>query len=82
MAIELKWACSQHWRAVAMLEPLDRCRKESTLFQFTSKRLREFINPNHLLIQIDDQLDFARLSGSRWRRGTVPTSADPPSIPR
>ena len=33
-----------------MLEPLDRCRRDSTLFQFTSKRLRDFIDPNHLLI--------------------------------
>ena len=44
-----------------MLEPLDRCRRDSTLFQFTSKRLRDFIDPNHLLIQIDEQLDFAKL---------------------
>ena len=44
-----------------MLELLDRCRRDSTLFQFTSKRLRDFIDPDHLLIQIDDQLDFAKL---------------------
>ena len=44
-----------------MLEPLDRCRRDSTLFQFTRKRLRDFIDPNHLLIQIDEQLDFAEL---------------------
>ena len=44
-----------------MLEPLDRCRRDSTLFQFTSKRLRDFIDPNHLLIQIDEQMDFAKL---------------------
>ena len=41
--------------------PLDRCRRNSTLFQFTSKRLRDFIDPDHLLIQIDEQLDFAKL---------------------
>ena len=29
-----------------MLGPLDRCRRDSTLFQFTSKRLRDFIDPN------------------------------------
>ena len=29
------------------------------MFQFTNKRLRDFIDPNHLLIQIDDQFDFA-----------------------
>ncbi len=44
-----------------MLEPLDRCRRDSTLFQFTAKQLRDFIDPNHLLIQIDEQLDFAKL---------------------
>ncbi len=44
-----------------MLEPLDRCRRDSTLFQFTSKRLRDFIDPNHLLIQIGEQMDFAKL---------------------
>ena len=44
-----------------MLEPLDRCRRDSTLFQFTTKQLRDFIDPHHLLIQIDEQLDFAEL---------------------
>ena len=44
-----------------MLEPLDRCRRDSTLFRFTSKRLRDFIDPDHLLIQIDERLDFAKL---------------------
>lgn len=45
-----------------MLESLDRCRRDSTLFQFTSRPLRDFTDPNHLLIQIDEQLDFARLA--------------------
>ena len=44
-----------------MLEPLDRFRRDSTLFQFTEKRLRDFIDPEHLLIRIDEQLDFAKL---------------------
>ena len=44
-----------------MLEPLDRLRRDSTLFQFTSRQLRDFIDPNHLLIQIDEQMDFAKL---------------------
>ena len=44
-----------------MLEPLDRCRRDSTLFQFTTKQSRDFIDPNQLLIQIDEQLDFAEL---------------------
>ena len=44
-----------------MLEPLDRYRRDSTLFQFTDKSLRGFIEPEHLQIQIDEQLDFAKL---------------------
>ena len=44
-----------------MLEPLERCRRDGALFQFTNKRPRDFIDPNHLLIQIDEQLDFAKL---------------------
>ena len=44
-----------------MIEPLDRSRRDSTLFQFTTKELRDFIDPKHLLIWIDEQLDFAKL---------------------
>ena len=44
-----------------MLEPLDRFSRDSTLFQFTSRRLRDFIDPKHLLIQIDEEFDFAKL---------------------
>ena len=44
-----------------MLESLDRYRRDSTLFQFTTKQLRDFLDPNHLLIQIDEQLDFTKL---------------------
>ena len=44
-----------------MLDPLDRHSRNSTLFQFTTKRLRDFIDPNHLLIQIDEQFDFQKL---------------------
>ena len=44
-----------------MLGSVDRSRRDSTLFQFTTKRLRDFIDPNHLLIRIDDQFDFAKL---------------------
>ena len=38
-----------------------RSRRDSTLFQFTTKQMRDFIDPNHLLIRIDEQLDFAKL---------------------
>ena len=44
-----------------MLKPLDRHRRDSTLFQFTTRRLRDFVDPAHLLIRIDEQCDFARL---------------------
>lgn len=44
-----------------MIEPLDRLRRDSTLFQFTTRQLRDFIDPNHLLIRIDEHLDFAKL---------------------
>ena len=44
-----------------MLEALDRHSRDSTLFQFTTKRLRDFIYPKHLLIQIDERFDFKKL---------------------
>ena len=44
-----------------MIEPLDRSRRDSTLFQFTTRQLRDFIDPNHLLIRIDERLDFTKL---------------------
>ena len=44
-----------------MIEPLDRSCRDSTRFQFTTKQLRDFIDPNQLLIRIDEQLDFAKL---------------------
>ncbi len=45
-----------------MLEPPDRRRRHSTLFQLTNKGLRDFIDSNHLSIRIDGQLDFAKLA--------------------
>ncbi len=42
-----------------MPEPLDRFRRDSALFQFTEKRLRDFVGPGHLLIQIDERLNFS-----------------------
>ena len=44
-----------------MLDPLDRHSRDSTLFQFTTKRMRDFIDPKHLLIQIEEQFDFQKL---------------------
>ena len=45
-----------------MLEPLDRSRRNPTLFQFTPKQLRDFIGPKRLLVRIDEQLDFGKLT--------------------
>ena len=45
-----------------MLKILDRCRRDSTLFQFTARRLQDFIDPDHLLVRIDEQIDSARLA--------------------
>ena len=45
-----------------MLKPLDRCRRDSTLFQFTTRRLRDFIDADHPLIRIDYQFDFGKLA--------------------
>ena len=44
-----------------MLEPVDRYRRESALFQFITKQLRDFIDPNHILVQIDEKFDFPKL---------------------
>ena len=65
-----------------MIEPLDHSRRDSTLFQFTTRQLRDFIDPNHLLIRVDEQLDFAKLWWSHWKTATVPTSEGRRSIPR
>ena len=43
------------------MKPLDRDRGDSALFQFTTRRLRGFVNPDHLLIRIDEQFDFGKL---------------------
>ena len=49
-----------------MIEPPDRCRRDSRRSDspagsFTSRHLRGFIDPNRLLIRIDERLDFAKL---------------------
>ena len=44
-----------------MLDTLHRFSRDSSLFQFTTKRLRDFIDPKHLLIQIDERFDFPKL---------------------
>ena len=57
----LKRSRSQSPARLLMLQPRDRLRRDSTLFQFTTKQLRDFTGPNHLLIQIDGQPYFAKL---------------------
>ena len=39
---------------------LDRHSRGSTPFEFATKRMRDFIDPKHLLIQIDKQFDFLK----------------------
>ena len=51
----------EHCFSDKLLQPSDRTSRDSTWFQFTSKRLRGFIDPNHLLIRIDEHMDFAKL---------------------
>ena len=43
-----------------MIDALDRSGRDSTLFQFTTSHLLDFIDPNHLLIRTDEQLDLAK----------------------
>lgn len=62
-----------------MLEPLDRYRRDSTLFQFTTRRLRDFIDPAHLLIQLDEKIDFAKLVEPLGRNYS--TDSGRPAIP-
>ena len=42
-----------------MVKPLDRHRRDSTLFQLTGKLLRDFVGPNHPLLQVEGQRGFA-----------------------
>ncbi len=55
--VDLQPVAGKGWDAQAT----GRCRRDSTLLQFTTKQLRDFIGPEHLPIQIDEQLDFAKL---------------------
>ena len=64
-----------------MIEPLDRSRRDSTPFQFTTRQLRGLIDSNHLLIRIDKQLNFAKLGGP-LEDPYCPDFAGPPFILR
>ena len=64
-----------------MLEPLDRCRRDATLFQFTGKRLRDFNESGHVPARIDRQPDFAKLVSPLQTRhypdfGALPSAGD------
>ena len=62
-----------------MIEPLDRSRRDSTLFQFTTKQLRDLIDPNHLLSKSMSNWTSPGWCSS-WKITILLTSADPPSI--
>ena len=49
----LQWRVNQLRGDRGMLKPLDGCRRDSTLFQFTARRLRGFFDADHPLICID-----------------------------
>ena len=42
-----------------MILPLDKTKRDSVLFQFSTKPLRAYIAPNHLLLKIDELFDFS-----------------------
>ena len=44
-----------------MLRPLDRTRRDCPLYPGSSRTLRDFIDPKHLLLKIDASFDFASL---------------------
>ena len=41
-----------------MIFSIDRTRRDTTLFQFSAKPLRDFIDPNHVLLKIDETFDL------------------------
>ena len=56
-----------------MLEPLDRSRRNFSLNQFTTKPLRDFIDPYRLPIQIDEQqFPASGRSGAGGWGGSIP----------
>ena len=57
-----------------MLDPLDRHSRDSTLFQFTTKKMRDFVDPKHLTSS-----STSRSSSNHWKPTAVATTADPPS---
>jgi transposase len=44
-----------------MLRPIDRSRREGPLYPGSAKILRDFIDPRHLLLQVDANFDFQSL---------------------
>jgi len=42
-----------------MILPLDKTRRDSMLFQFTYKPLRDYVASNHILLKIDELFDFS-----------------------
>jgi len=44
-----------------VLKPIDRSRRDGSLYPGSSKTLRDFIDPKHLLVRVDTNFDFADL---------------------
>ena len=63
-----------------MLKPLYRRRRDSTWFQLTARRLRNFVGPDHLMVGTDVKFDFGKLVAPREDRycpDDAPYSAHP-----
>ena len=61
-----------------MLKPSDRCRRDSTLFQFTTRSLRGFIGPHHeRSFRTDEQFDFGKLVAPLFSVANRPPAALP-----
>ena len=59
---ELKLTCSQALVRGSDARAIGPWARDSTLFRFTTRQMRDFIDPDRLLIQMDEQLDFAKLA--------------------
>ena len=62
-----------------MIEPLDRSRRDSALFQFSTKQLRDFIDSSHLLIPSTSIWTSPNWLNS-WKSAIAPTSVGLRSI--
>jgi transposase len=63
-----------------MLRPIDRTRRDGPLYPGSSRTLRDFIDPQHLLVRIDATFDFSALA-QELERLYHPTTGRPPIHP-